>query len=248
MVGNEFDELVLDIREHGLRDPITLHPDSSILDGRNRYRACERLGVTPRYVTWQGQPGSEMAFVISGNLRRRHLDASQRAMVAAKIATLKQGGDRKSNQSANLRSVPTHAEAAALLNVSERSVDAAARVRDEAPREIIQAVERGEVSVHRAVEQLKEQEPRLSKNGRRLPTVTPKREKFEAMQREHARYWRAMSDAIEGVLSLPLADDVAKGCVAPAHRQATALKISRAIAWLNNMERVLKNVSSDAAA
>src|SRR5262249_48153808 len=87
--GEEFAQLVDDIKEHGLRDPIWLF-DGKIIDGRNRYRACQEAGVDPEFREWEG-PGSLVSFVVSLNLHRRHLDESQRAMVAAKIANMRQG-------------------------------------------------------------------------------------------------------------------------------------------------------------
>jgi hypothetical protein len=55
------------------------------------------------------------------NLKRRHLNESQRAMIAAKLANMPHGGDRKSDQAANLPLVSQSA-AAEMLNVSDRSI------------------------------------------------------------------------------------------------------------------------------
>ena len=88
MRDDELEQLKADIEENGQREPIWLHPDDdSILDGRNRYTACCDLGVEPKFVYWDGE-GSAAAFVISENLRRKHLDASQRAMVAKNMLPL----------------------------------------------------------------------------------------------------------------------------------------------------------------
>ena len=89
MEGKEFDELCSDIAANGLLDTIWLHPDGSILDGRNRYRACLHVGVEPRLETWRGIDALE--FVLSKNLHRRHLNESQRAMIAARLVTMSPG-------------------------------------------------------------------------------------------------------------------------------------------------------------
>src|SRR5882757_7939226 len=50
--GGEFALLVKDISENGLARPILLSADESmIIDGRNRYRACEAAQVDPNFTS-----------------------------------------------------------------------------------------------------------------------------------------------------------------------------------------------------
>ena len=84
ITGDEFAALLGDIEKQGLQEPIILHPDGSILDGRARYQACQKLGIGPKFRTWRGR-GSELNLVLSLNLRRRHLSASQRAALAVEL-------------------------------------------------------------------------------------------------------------------------------------------------------------------
>ena len=58
-------DLAGDIAENGLRESIWLHPDGSILDGRNRYLACQKAGVEPTFRTWDGQ-GSAVSGLEAG--------------------------------------------------------------------------------------------------------------------------------------------------------------------------------------
>jgi N6-adenosine-specific RNA methylase IME4/ParB-like chromosome segregation protein Spo0J len=143
MTGAEFDELVEDIDQHGLCDGILLYEDK-ILDGRNRYRACLKAGVEPFFIQFLGR--DPVAFAISANLRRRHLDASQRAIVAGKLATLRQGSRTDLSPIGEM----SQAGAAELLNVGKRSVERAQEVLDHGAPELLHAVERGEVSVSAA--------------------------------------------------------------------------------------------------
>jgi N6-adenosine-specific RNA methylase IME4/anti-sigma28 factor (negative regulator of flagellin synthesis) len=142
MQGEEFENLVADVKRNGLLDDIVVHNDGAILDGRNRYRACEEAGIEPRFRQWIGS-GSAIDFVVSANLHRRHLNESQRAMVAERIATLRK--HRKKPRDGQI--CLSQKEAAERVNVSERSVKTARRVRENAVPEITHAVEAGELSV-----------------------------------------------------------------------------------------------------
>src|SRR5262245_40305243 len=68
--GEEFEQLVADIRVQGLLEPIVLHEDM-ILDGRNRYLACAKAGVDPTFTPFRGD--DPLAYVVSANIIRRHL-------------------------------------------------------------------------------------------------------------------------------------------------------------------------------
>ena len=147
--GAELEDLAADIKENGLLEKIWLHDDGSILDGRNRYRACKLVGVEPGYRAYTGD--DPLRFVVSLNMRRRHLTESQRAMVAASIADMKQGDNRFSIDRQICPST-TNAQAADLLNVSERTVKSAKKVIEKGSQELQDAVNSGKASVSAASE------------------------------------------------------------------------------------------------
>lgn len=149
--GSEFDSFCRDIKEQGLRHSILLHPDGRILDGRNRYRACVAVGIEPRCEEWTGPVGTEVAFVLSANLHRRHLSESQRGVVLARIATLEQGRP-ETGKFAGL----TQPNAAELLNVSERTGRYAKFVLENGTPELIRAVEQDKIAVSQAAKLVKE--------------------------------------------------------------------------------------------
>ncbi|MCW2902234.1 MAG: hypothetical protein JWO67_4499 [Streptosporangiaceae bacterium] len=149
--GAAFTELVNDIREQGLRDPIVFTPDGQLLDGRNRYRACRKIrDEEPMRRTEHSEP---WAYVISTNMHRRHLSESQRAMIAAKIADRHEGqrGPAKNGPagraSAQKDLPPTRQQAQEMLNVSHGSLGRARRVLENGTSALKDAVESGKVKV-----------------------------------------------------------------------------------------------------
>src|SRR5262245_1065618 len=85
----ELRRLAEDIGANGLIHPIVLDPDGRILDGRNRYAACQLAGTEPTFTTYDGDP---VARILSANNERRHLTLPQRA--AAVALTLAADGQR----------------------------------------------------------------------------------------------------------------------------------------------------------
>jgi len=72
-------------------------------------------------------------------------------MVAASLANMSAGGDRVSEQSANLRNASvSQDDAADMLQESRRSVQTAAKVERSAPAEVVEAAKAGNTSLNLA--------------------------------------------------------------------------------------------------
>jgi protein gp37 len=88
--------------------------------------------------------------VLAKNLHRRHLDQSQKSMIAARIPTIGSGGNHRSSKVEISTFEKTQADAADLLNVSRESVIAARKVIDKGMPELIRAVDGGKIAVSAA--------------------------------------------------------------------------------------------------
>lgn len=160
--GPEFEELVSDIKAHGLKLPIVLH-EGVILDGRNRYRACRAAGVDPIFRQWDGV-GSPSDYVWSLNNTRRHLDGNARALAAGRYA-VRQQAESVSRQRANLKrgvslpsapngavgeKAPAKTQAAEKFGLPERTVDRAVKVLKGGTPELQKAVAEDKISISAA--------------------------------------------------------------------------------------------------
>jgi protein gp37 len=167
---DQFKALKEDISGLGVLYPIVLL-DGMILDGRHRYRACQELGIEcPTKVINDVSPND---LVRSMNLFRRHLNESQRAMVAAallepfeKEAKERQGErtDLKNNIVANLpqskkRNPPATDKAAEALGVSGRLVRDAKIVYTEGTPEEIESATNGKTPVSSIAKEIRKNRP-----------------------------------------------------------------------------------------
>ena len=80
---DEMNVLVEDIRVNGLRHPLVVDKQNRLLDGRNRFRACAMLGITPTFERYEGDDPTR--YIISVNVHRRHLTKQAQAIVIARI-------------------------------------------------------------------------------------------------------------------------------------------------------------------
>lgn len=215
-----------------------------ILDGRNRYRACLLKGINPTF--HEELPADPYAFFASANLHRRHLEIGQRAMIAAQLATMKQGDNQHSPAGET-----SQGKAAELLNVGEGSVERAAEVIKQGAPDLVDAVKHGDVRVSAAAEFAKQNPPldqarliaehgspaaavdatirtKADKAGKRRPAPKPN----TAAAADRADPEKLIVDAIEQLVRIDVrATTIAR--MSEAKRVSLLTQLARANVWLN---------------
>lgn len=150
MTVEEFESLKEDIQRHGQREPVVFWCDQ-LIDGRNRMLACQELSIGPHECELDADD-DPVAYVVSHNLHRRHLSTSQRAMVAAKLATLRKGEAGNGRVGPSIDGPTSTAQAAKTLKVGTKTVERAKQIQATGTDELIAAVERDEISVSAGAE------------------------------------------------------------------------------------------------
>lgn len=166
-----FQALKQDIYANGLRNPIIIK-NKEVLDGQNRLRACEELGIDPVFQEYEGDDLVE--FVLAQNLHRRHLTAGQSATIVALAQdwslahpTGKLPKSNKINdldEKTNVAKLPTkglpvdtkvdtQADRAEKSGASKRTQGSADKLVKENP-ELAKKVATGEISLNQAIKEI----------------------------------------------------------------------------------------------
>ena len=180
MPDEEIQALADDIAANGLNQPIVVF-DGEILDGRNRYRACEMAGVEPEFEEWSDPGCGPVAWVVSQNIRRRHLTATQRAALAVDLlpeleaeARRRQAHGQTAPGQTLVEKVPQASKArdvaADLVQVNERYVSDAKKIAAEAP-ELLDQMRSGEIGLQEAKKKVAAEKRKVIKQEKRALSV-----------------------------------------------------------------------------
>ncbi len=182
MNDDEYAALVADIHEHGQRDPIWLL-DDQVLDGRNRWQACRDLGIAAHTRQYDGpnDTPSLVNFVVSLNLKRRHLNSGQLAVVTLDIEKIlsiaakeRQGARNDITQKfAECHAGEAREQAAAIMGTNRQYVSDAKKIAQHAP-DLLEGVRAGSISITDAKRELKERgRESVREQNRMLIEYTP---------------------------------------------------------------------------
>ena len=146
--------LTQSIRQNGVQVPITTTNSGGseqICEGIARCLSAIELSMAWEQLPkerFEGKEADLLQFIIDRNANRRQLDPSRLAMVAARLATMRQGARTDLAQIC----AKSQSEAAALLNVSRRLVQYAAKIQNSGVPELQHAVDTGLLHASRAVQ------------------------------------------------------------------------------------------------
>lgn len=200
----DFNRLLEDIRNNGFdqSQPVIVY-DGAILDGWNRYRACQAIGISPAIKTFDGDQSAALQLVMRTN-KRRNLNKGQWATIAVeaenvlaviaervekerreKIAASRQDETRQIIAPSEKDDGKTATKAAELFNTNRTYVNQAAKVKSEAP-EAFERVKAGKMTLQDAMKEVarKPTEPEW------LPDEIERKDKVEAGETVVANFQR----------------------------------------------------------
>jgi ParB-like chromosome segregation protein Spo0J len=164
----DFKELLEDIRANGFDEtmPIITY-QGDILDGWNRWRACEILGIKPSIVDFDYGDSEALAYTLRTN-KRRNMPSGQKAALAVEaeaiMEELKKEAEQRKRELSGTRANPgevrqkiaepaehrrTDSKAAELFGTNRTYVQAAAKIKAEAP-EVFEKLKAGKTTMQEA--------------------------------------------------------------------------------------------------
>lgn len=201
---DEMTALVEDIKQNGQLEWIIVDKTSNmIVDGRNRWRACEIACMGPKvdYIDFSDEVAIA-SYVTSKNVHRRHLTVEQRAFIAAEMASLQFGSNQYVVRSAD-RPPISQTRAAELMHVGEKTVRRARKLIADASPDVIRAVKEGKKSISAAHDEMVGKKTHESGYRRDRVIISEEKDLIEAMDNGDISPTAAYDELQERIRNLP---------------------------------------------
>jgi len=175
MRPDEWEEFYRDVAFRGIKTPLEIAGDGTILDGHHRFKAAKELGLAKAPVT-DAVLGSDspLDYMLKAAVLRRHLTDDQRGMMAAMwIKQNRKQGERTDLETSVQRNTevidhPTREAAKTKFNVTSSKVIKANYVQNQDPV-LATAVHKGDKKLNWAYDQVKEKKQEEAIKGTVLP-------------------------------------------------------------------------------
>ena len=131
MPESEYRTFCLDFEARGLQVPLDVTEAGVVLDGRARLRAAKELGWE-QVAVHTVSPPDEVAFMLLAAIRRRQLEASQRAAIALELANY--DARRKNARARQRQNLRQHPEVATLPPRGGKTRELIAEIAGTSPR------------------------------------------------------------------------------------------------------------------
>ena len=186
MTTHEYDDLVNSIRKQGVRQPIHILSDKTVLDGRHRVRACKEIGINEiQALSHELKEDEAIRFVTDTAVERRNLTSAQKIDIVLRSEELLKGleveaieyrkkrrsdGTFEPSGSKEPNGTKVNERIGEMTGTSKATVTRMKRVKRESP-ELYNDVIKGEKSIRRAYDEL----PSVQKNKlKQEPKPKPK--------------------------------------------------------------------------
>ena len=165
MSGTEYDELKESIKYKGVKIPIDITPDGTILDGYTRYQICKELGIEPKtrvvHLQDSQNPIKQKIWALTVNVKRRQLNDFQKSELAKPLLELEQKLAEQRQKSGTSASKEAKGKSAAKvakqIGVSRSTFERALSLDRYGKPDLIEKLRTGKVTIGNAWEQVRKQ-------------------------------------------------------------------------------------------
>ena len=260
MTTQEYDELVNSIRKQGVRQPIHILSDKTVLDGRHRVRACKEIGIKEiQALSHELKEDEAIKFVTDTAVERRNLTKEQKVDIIFRSELLikgiedeakkriKSGKSTLASSEAEVAKGRTSTKIAEMAGTSRATVNRMKKVKTEDP-ELYNKVVTGEESASGAYYKLpsvqqpkpKPKEPKEPKPP--IPYVNPNEEQYQNISREDSEQSIAYENLIFNLRQLDMYIEGNKNRLTVAIRKAYQENPDLLKKSVSNMEMLTKYI------